>query len=491
MIDHDLVLKEQLKAINSEFKDLSDISSLAEVSALYGLSNISESVLASTYLKEPTLSEQLTAQLESISSSYSHEELVKQIENLHSPAISALDAAQAQCQTYLNAPALESIQDFQSQHEELLAKAASVTSMFGDINFSSANTWQNLYAPAISEIEAAQVQYSEYLNSSAISAAQAIQSHHEEWFSKTSSITSMLESINTSAAKVWEGIDQSMSAIANPLKALGFDSVQDHLSFINSQQSTIEKLSDQFNLAVFGLNTENYLEQLLGNQNASILASLEFSNSTYAETISRANSLAEMFSPIENLVEKYGVMTESLAQIEISNWTKTDFDYATTATSDSWKASPPIELPEADEQKRFREWFNGLPDPVKIFTYFVMLRLLEYAMGIFVNVTTPYWQEKWQGIEQETPKKQIIATASEHLSPVILVHHRFVDVKTVLYVRADAGKKFEVIDTLKRGKIVKLVDKQKAWSLIEYYDSSSEKMIQGWVFSRYLSKLEQ
>lgn len=183
-----------------------------------------------------------------------------------------------------------------------------------------------MYAPAISEIEAAQVQYSEYINSSAISAAQAIQSHHEEWFSKTASVTSMFESINTSVAKVWESIDQSMSAIANPLKALGFDSVQDHLSFINGQGSTIEKLSDQFNLAAFGLNTENYLEQLLGNQNASILASLEFSNSTYAETISRANSLTEMFSPVENLVEKYAIMSETLAQVDLSNWANLDLN---------------------------------------------------------------------------------------------------------------------------------------------------------------------
>lgn len=159
-------------------------------------------------------------------------------------------------------------------------------------------------------------------------------------------------------------------------------------------------------------------------------------------------------------------------------------------TWQEWEASPPLEL-EEDEQKHFKEWFNGLPDPVKIISYFIMLRMLEYAMGVLVNVTTPYWQEKWQGIEPETPKKKIIATASENLIPVILVNHRFVDVKTVLYVRADAGKKFEIIDTLKRGKIVKLLSKEKAWSLIEYYDSDSEKMIQGWVFSRYLHKLER
>lgn len=115
---------------------------------------------------------------------------------------------------------------------------------------------------------------------------------------------------------------------------------------------------------------------------------------------------------------------------------------------------------------------------------------MEYAIGVLVNVTTSYWQEKWQGIEPETSNKQIISTASEHLSLVILANHRFVDVKIVLYVRADSGKKFEVIDTLKRGKIVKLIEKQKAWSLTEYYDTDTEKMIQGWVYSRYLHKFE-
>lgn len=427
MKDFDQAWLKEYRSVSSQLEELTRVSDLFDSEAVKALAHINESALASYQASSALWSEQLEAQL-AITKSFSPQaELIKQIEGLYSPSLSALESLQSQ--------------------------------------------------------------YKEYLDSSAVSALKAMQAPHEEWLSKTSSVTSVVESMNSAAVKAWESIDESMRAVADPLKAYGLESIQEQLALI-SGASTIAKLTDQFDLSVLGSNTENDLEQILSSQNASILASLEFSNTQYAEAIARANSIAGMYAPINDLVEKYAVMSESIAHVDLSNWANLDLESLTGKTWQEWEASPPLEL-EEDGQKHFKEWFNDLPDPVKIISYFIFLKILEYAIGILVNVTTPYWQEKWQGIEPETPKKQIISTASEHLTPVILANHRFVDVKTVLYVRADAGKKFEVIDTLKRGKIVKLLAKEKAWSLIEYYDSDSEKMIQGWVFSRYLHKLER
>ncbi|UQB42267.1 SH3 domain-containing protein [Thiomicrospira microaerophila] len=424
MKDFDQAWLKQITAVNSELEELTKASSLVDFEAVNALAHLNESALAACQTSNALWSEQLEAQL-AITNAFSPQaELIKQVEGLYSPGLSSLESLQSQ--------------------------------------------------------------YKEYFDSPTVSAVKAMQAQHEEWLSKTSSVTSVLESMNSAAVKAWETIEQSMRAVADPLKAYGLDSIQEQLALINGE-STIAKLTDQFDLSVLGSNTENDLEQILSSQNASILASLEFSNTQYAEAIARANAIAGMYAPINDLVEKYAVMSESIAHVDLSNWA--NLDSLTGKTWKEWEASPPLEL-EEDGQKHFKEWFNDLPDPVKIISYFIFLKILEYAIGILVNVTTPYWQEKWQGIEPETPKKQIISTASEHLSPVILANHRFVDVKTVLHVRADAGKKLEVIDTLKRGRIVKLIEKQKAWSLIEYYDTDTEKMIQGWVYSRYLHKFE-
>ena len=138
----------------------------------------------------------------------------------------------------------------------------------------------------------------------------------------------------------------------------------------------------------------------------------------------------------------------------------------------------------------FIERFKNL-SPVIQAVLFVLF--LPYFNGVLVNLTTPYWQEQWDqysNLKTREVKKEIISSASDNFNSQFLQEHHFVATK-ILYVRKYENTKAEMIDELYIGKIVKVIDKKRSWCLIEYQDSDTNELMQGWVFSRYLSKFNR
>ncbi|MDR7091758.1 ABC-type tungstate transport system substrate-binding protein [Cellvibrio fibrivorans] len=60
---------------------------------------------------------------------------------------------------------------------------------------------------------------------------------------------------------------------------------------------------------------------------------------------------------------------------------------------------------------------------------------------------------------------------------------------SVLNVRKSATKKSPVLGTLYFGNVVEVIEKHRSWTLISWRDSESGTAIQGWVYSRYLKRL--
>jgi len=65
---------------------------------------------------------------------------------------------------------------------------------------------------------------------------------------------------------------------------------------------------------------------------------------------------------------------------------------------------------------------------------------------------------------------------------------RYVYVKTYLHVRSEGYIHSQIIDELRSGTVIVLIQKNKRWSLIEYVDPDTNEEYSGWVFSRYLKK---
>lgn len=84
-------------------------------------------------------------------------------------------------------------------------------------------------------------------------------------------------------------------------------------------------------------------------------------------------------------------------------------------------------------------------------------------------------------IQKETRMNVKIDTA-------LLKNFRFVSVKC-LNMRANRNRKSTIVNMLYFGSIVRIVEKRKNWSFVEYVDAETNKAIQGWVFTRYIEKL--
>lgn len=73
--------------------------------------------------------------------------------------------------------------------------------------------------------------------------------------------------------------------------------------------------------------------------------------------------------------------------------------------------------------------------------------------------------------------------------PADLDSYRFVSTKN-LEVRTNPAVKSPILGNLHFGQVLVLVEKRKAWSLVAWSDDDGNIALQGWVFSRYVSKFK-
>lgn len=59
-----------------------------------------------------------------------------------------------------------------------------------------------------------------------------------------------------------------------------------------------------------------------------------------------------------------------------------------------------------------------------------------------------------------------------------------------LNVRSGPGKEYEVLTVLKYATVVKVKEKIKYWTKIEYKDKNSDISLEGWVYTRYIEKFD-
>ncbi|TAA47914.1 SH3 domain-containing protein [Corallincola spongiicola] len=123
----------------------------------------------------------------------------------------------------------------------------------------------------------------------------------------------------------------------------------------------------------------------------------------------------------------------------------------------------------------------------------VIYLILPYFLAIIANLTTPIYEEWWKeyaDYDQREAKKEIIREARDLYSTEELFEYRFVYAST-LNVRELGTTKSNIVGVLHLGKAVKVINKAKNWSFVEYQDSLTGEVKAGWVFSRYLHKFEK
>jgi Bacterial SH3 domain len=121
-----------------------------------------------------------------------------------------------------------------------------------------------------------------------------------------------------------------------------------------------------------------------------------------------------------------------------------------------------------------------------IYSFFIPL-----FVSIIMLYATPYLQNIQKGFnfKDKAAATKIIEREVPKIVPdkIILSDYRFVTA-SVLKVRRGNSQKSQLIGKLYFGSFVKIIQKKRSWTLIEWKDQNGDSEIRGWVFSRYLRK---
>lgn len=135
----------------------------------------------------------------------------------------------------------------------------------------------------------------------------------------------------------------------------------------------------------------------------------------------------------------------------------------------------------------YKSWALEQNKIVKFLTViYILTSLLSSNFMMGMKVYDEFIKE-----DSNLSQREIIKTIirEERLYSDNLHGYKFVTAK-VLNVRIVGNIKSEIIDNISLGKKVKILEKSKDWSFIEYQDYDTSEIKQGWVFSRYLHKFE-
>jgi hypothetical protein len=145
-------------------------------------------------------------------------------------------------------------------------------------------------------------------------------------------------------------------------------------------------------------------------------------------------------------------------------------------------------------QNKFRDFLNDLIAKIRQLKKPIQFVLTRIILQIFLGVISGLCVYKIVETEVNRPKfskreiiKKIRGITQQKFDLELLKNHRVVSAN-VLNVREKPGHQSKKIDELSLGQVVKVIEKKRNWTLIEYHYENSDDIFNGWVFTRYLKR---
>lgn len=127
---------------------------------------------------------------------------------------------------------------------------------------------------------------------------------------------------------------------------------------------------------------------------------------------------------------------------------------------------------------------------VQLRLWLIFCKVIDWSVAGAIGVYMAHIAPVVLGESPQAAKKEIQAIARVAVgSAEILAEYRYVSAK-VLIVRQNPKARSPWVGRLPFGRAVKLLKKEKDFALVLWTDQDSGSVIQGWVFSRYLSKFK-
>ena len=133
---------------------------------------------------------------------------------------------------------------------------------------------------------------------------------------------------------------------------------------------------------------------------------------------------------------------------------------------------------------------KSLKKPIKAIILHI---LLPYLISIFSTITSPYYSN-FLSHTASINRQEVVRKVKKQIS----ITYRYAEIKrfrfvkvNILNVRRKPTIKSEKIDELYLGQVVRIIQKKRNWSLVEYSDTTTDEVCSGWVFTRYLERFRK
>lgn len=125
---------------------------------------------------------------------------------------------------------------------------------------------------------------------------------------------------------------------------------------------------------------------------------------------------------------------------------------------------------------------------VQLMIWLIFRKIMDWLLAGAIGAAMGHYAPAILGASPQAAKKAIQENARAAVgSSELLAEYRYVSVKTLI-VRHNPRARSPEINRLYFGRTVKLLKKEKDFTLILWTDKENGAEIQGWVFSRYLGK---
>lgn len=251
-------------------------------------------------------------------------------------------------------------------------------------------------------------------------------------------------------------------------RAAGIDSVsniakhfEQHLKSISEHQSMLEKLRYQ----AFG-----------GRSAADFARQLEAANPAFRAMEEAKKSLDRLWPTFRDI---------DFSQFETSE--KDEQETRQAAESITQAAAEQESFQKAVERIVFAIQAQQNP-AVQLRLWLFFLKVMDWLIAGAIGAAMGHYAPEVLGESPQAATKAVQENARTAVgSPQLLVDYRYVSAK-VLIVRQNPRARSPEVGRLSFGKAVRLLEKEKGFSLVIWTDTESGAEIQGWVFSRYLGK---
>jgi len=311
----------------------------------------------------------------------------------------------------------------------------------------------------------------------------------------------IMDSMNTD--KYWNttsDLFNKESYLQNTIESLNTSRFLDESFNLVNKEDFIQKTLDSMNAdkywnTTFDLfNKESYLQNVLENLNTDKYwnDTFDWLNNLY-HSIQDLSKIDDLKETATNILENY-----SSTDLKIGNdgtisvlGEMVSIDEINNEVQSFLKAN--IYLPS---QNKIRDFLNNLIAKIRQLKKPIQFVLIHIILQLFLNVMSVYVYHLVE-TKLNPPKfskreiiKKIRGVTQQKFDLEQLKNHRIVSAN-ILNVRDKPDHQSRKIDKLSLGQVVKVIEKKRNWTLIEYHYENSDDIFNGWVFTRYLEKIHK